>query len=106
MAKNSFNGAKMKIEIVFADSSGLYEKSFLNENFPYFAKLFDSGMRDAEKSKLSLPMRKTTFQHLDLSDKSVESFLDLVGILRESGSIQDFKNAMTFLQERIFSHFR
>ena len=92
----------MKIEIVFADSSGLYEKSFLKENFPYFAKLFDSGMRDAEKTKFSLPMRKMTFQNLDLSDKSVESFLDLIGILRESGSIQDLKNAMTFLQKRIF----
>ena len=40
---------------------------------------------------------------------AVANFLDLVEILRESGeSIQDFKNAMTFLQERIFqiSHFR
>ena len=37
----------MEIEITFADDVGTYEKSFLEQTYPYFKMLFDSGMKDS-----------------------------------------------------------
>ena len=38
----------MQIEIAFADGSSAFEKSSLEQNYPYFKTLFNSGMKDSK----------------------------------------------------------
>ena len=47
-------------------------------------------------------MKLQTFQDLAISDAKVRSFLDTVGAVRDSGTTEELKSAMIFLQEAIF----
>ena len=50
----------MEIRIIFADESSVFEKSFLEQNYPYFKTLFNSGMKDS-RSENKLKSRKKYF---------------------------------------------
>ena len=51
----------MEIEILFADGNSAFEKSFLEQNYPYFKTLFNSGMKDSRSEKMTLEISKIIF---------------------------------------------
>ncbi|CAG5109781.1 Oidioi.mRNA.OKI2018_I69.chr2.g4270.t1.cds [Oikopleura dioica] len=101
----------MLTEIIFSDgSSGTYENSFLEENYPFFKTLFEFDEAESSETesffddlepctKVALPMKMVTFEILDFSEWEVEPFLDFVGMetVKVANTIEDVLRQMTLL---------